>query len=445
MNSMNKTMPLLFDEKGWYLKYLMPKEGGGLVLQEVMHDGYYLAKDIRVVRIWVGTEDPGKSQRGELKDYVLGSQEFPCLADPMILPAPKAPTEFPFYKPVAGIECRFETAEAVFGKGTEKLKVTQQYLFTAYGKDPPHEPGHVLDAARLFPRLCFDYLPGKSEEKAKTPKYLRVDYRIHLSVDKFLDQKKNLTRVDNQAGIFRDNEHLPGAVFDFASPILFRGPHLEEVFAAAEKPLQYEVIGPGLIYGQSEDPNNHKEITWDNIHWWASQEKGELPSTPGAFHAAHIHWRWAAVSGEPGVLEKKILPGGEQFKGLNWTKNRGGPLLDPRIPVQSIRFAIAKDSPKRTAQANPSNKIFDQIFVGEDPAEVDKGTDLVLWISIDIFRDNRMLKKPWEGALFVHGLYFAHDPEPTIGLATLIEGRKPLLKPKPKRKWVRLATEEKGS
>src|SRR5687768_2081469 len=242
----------IFFENGWFLNYLLPKDGGGLVLRNVQHDGYHLANDIRVVRVWIGSDDPRTSPEAKPKEYLLGSEKFPCLSGPNELSKPNAPVDFPFYQPAAGLNSLFDTKEPIFGDGTEKLAVIQEYLFTSYGKDPPHEPGHVLDAARLFPLLHFVYLPGKLENEAITPKYLRADYRLHLSLDKFLDKEKNLTRADNHAGIFRDNENLPPPIVTyFVVPGVHSAhiPHLEDIFAAGEKPLQFEVIGPGLTDG----------------------------------------------------------------------------------------------------------------------------------------------------------------------------------------------------
>ena len=72
------------------------------------------------------------------------------------------------------------------------------------------------------------------------------------------------------------------------------------------------------------------------------------------------------------------------------------------------------------------------------------GDDLVPWMSIEVVRDKARTAQPWEGALFIHGMYFAHNPEPDAGskIGALIAAaglRQPLLKPPPKRTWRRLA------
>ncbi len=68
---------------------------------------------------------------------------------------------------------------------------------------------------------------------------------------------------------------------------------------------------------------------------------GGLPSTPGAYHAAHLHWRWGKYLQERHRYVKSVLPlnksGDSQFVSKTGV---GGPLLDPNIPYQSIRFAL---------------------------------------------------------------------------------------------------------
>jgi hypothetical protein len=445
----------------WDFDYGVPPNEG-LVLQNVSHATYFFARDIRIAGIWIGYHAPGAAQDELefLKPFKLNSAELGGIGLEELTPGENIspPPDFPYYRPVQGVKAEFKTSNPIFGSGSELLRVTQEYLFTTYGLDPPHEPGAVLNAARMFPLFKFT-ITGDSGSVSRPATYLRVDYRFNLTLDAFrfgfgiAQQFMFADRTHNQAGIFRDNEDTPFPLqltwSTSRATLGFRLADISDVFAAAEKPLQYEICTLGLQHGDSNYAG--KPATWDNIHQWPAPYPGGLPSTPGAFHSAHLHWRWGAVAGNPPDLTRGfIVPaaGQGQFKGLGWTSTKGGPLLDRRAPDQNYRFAITKNFNSDLSNEILSAPKFEDLFIaqrGTVPDSFDKdGNDLVIWLSIEVFRDRRKLAQPWEGALFVHGMYFAHNPEPGVstqaGAQAAAGGlRERLLKPKPDRQWKRFA------
>jgi len=432
----------------WKTDYgIEPK--GGLVLQNVSNDLFSLAKDMRVTAMWIGSHDPAAASKpatAVLKKLNLASGELKATspAAEIAASALAAPANFICYVPEAGLRAEYQTPNTVLGG--DQLSVTQEFLFCPYGLNPPHEPGAVLRAARLFPLVSFKTDTIASGDKIR---YIRIDYRFEFDLDAEIDGAEPIdsllhkphARTGNHAAIFRDTEDVPFPIQPRASSP--RLANLSDVFAAAEKPLQYEVTALGISHGQSLV--NKRPVTWDNYHHFPMGEP--LPSTPGAFHCAHLHWRWGAITGGAPMM---LLPsaGDPQFgqRKLNgWAP--GGPLLDPRIPDQTLRFAVTDAStPTHQAVLNPSEQKFEDLFVkkalpGRIPPE---GSALVTWFSIEVFRDPKDDRDSWEGTVFIHGLYFAHNPEPPLlsvsGATAMLGGlRDGLLKPKPTQKWVRNA------
>jgi hypothetical protein len=240
---------------------------------------------------------------------------------------------------------------------------------------------------------------------------------------------RNTDRNTNKAAIFRDNEDIG-----------IGWPGIGNIFAAFEKPLQYEVATWGLV----EVPTYfYKDRTWDNIHVWPAVRGtgNNAISTPGAFHALHCHWRWGAVSGKtPGRVTKRLLPsaGEPQFKGLGWTDSAGGPMIDPRIPKQNLRFAVTRNDPEWAAEKNPSEDDFTYMFQGKhNVQDISKGDDLVVWFSFEVYRDAEKLNQPWDGTLFINGLYFGHNQETPPLAVTAGGGRDEGANPAPQRIWER--------
>lgn len=464
------------DPSGWFFEW---ENANGLILKNVRHAHFRCANDLRIAGMWVGSHDPtdaGRPKDAILKQISLRPPDF----QQTDLTPPTDPRSrvlgsiqgFSGYQTAAAIGASYLSKDAILGAGTnsEFLHLTQRFVLTRYGMNPAHEPGAVLPAARLFPLLGFRFIPLSAD--SKPVRYFRVDYRLHFNLDSFgFDDPRariekiaasKISSAANQVGIFRDSETTPAPiklvhVGPGPNDAIPGPPDIGDVFAAAEKPLQYEILTRGLTRGKSQFMG--RPGTWDNFHQWPADYPGGLPSTPGAFHCMHLHWRWATIAGIESTklldATKLLLPAGgqPQFTGIG---GAGGPLLDPKIPDQSIRFAITTNFNTNLATDVLSTEKFDDLFlkrketapgrVPGTPDEVKKGADLVLWFSIEVFRGSEPVnvQSPWEGTLFMHGCYFAHDPEPGLlskpGFISASGGtRSGLLKPIPTRTWARLA------
>lgn len=502
-----------FNSGGWTFTYdLLP--GSGLVLGNVRHDDYYFAKDMRVVAVWVYPMDTDKHKP---KSFYLGTEEFPEVptADKTHLRWNNfnAPPPFDVYtqgglKGPAGLQAKYKTKTKVFGDDKDKdddhLFVEQSYIFGKYGKDPAHEPGGVLEAARILPLVKFSY-------GGKKIKSIRIDYRFEISLDLFLYRDsgtlmldplldtgvlkkvlKNIPRDEIKkrliqqlkdkrptlAAIFRDTEQFPDL------------PRTDDVFDAYEKPVLWEIVAYGLKNGipgdkvttNKEAPRVHEgpvsvrnfvahgdQSTWDNIHMWSNCRLGnsylkKQLSTPGAFHSFHFHWRWAYYFSDPTLLDRlrAIAPGvltgpfgypvsnsfGEkQFKGLPLCDGIGGPLLDPKIPTQTIQFAITKTKPpeetkppnKWDADQRPTKQKFEKLFFNPEaastpePRDISGGGDLITWLSVAVENSpaKGQAKKTFGGTVLPHGIFFAHNAELSIFQVptAMTSGVEPMQKP----------------
>ncbi|MEO5645715.1 MAG: hypothetical protein ABIQ40_13455 [Bacteroidia bacterium] len=478
-----------FKSGPWDFEYNMHAKGG-LVLSNIKHGPYNLAKDIRVVRIRINPEDEEGSPW--TKSFYLGTDDFYDKTAGNYLRAVNlnAPPPFDIYTKAntlypSGLQAIYETKEKVFGNEFDNddgiLTIKQTYIFTPYGLNPPHEPAAVLPATRIFPLIEFSY----SGKRVKT---IRIDYRFNNSLDFFLFDRAgnsfidpflentNMTQSDinkikqdrpNMAGVFRDNEGSPN-----------RPNSLKSIFSAYEKPVQYEMCGYGLIKGYTGevvesdilDKNDTmsdgediiqratNKITWDNYHQWgAYKDFKKYPSTPGAFHSFHLHWRWNYLAQHPDVIDKGkvavgsilITPtnpgtgavGSPQMVGYPTQSGRGGALLDFKIPNQTIRFSITKTKPplqingkndQWDAESNPSERNFESLFYNPidetpKPREIKDGDDLLFWISFEVHNtpmedlssriaditvdEETSMANPFQGTVFIHGFYFAHNIE----------------------------------
>jgi hypothetical protein len=398
---------------GWDLEHQL--KPGGLVLNNVSNHGFPLATDIRLARVWMAapgvlaTVDPKHYWKDVTRrSFVPGTPDLPSTGPVSRLDRVRPPGDFGIYPVDGGLSATFETATALPKVRNDRLTITQRYLFGPYSKNPPHEPGAVLLAARMFPLLDFKVTPGP--ERLPGPSYFRADFRFELALNGFgLDQ----------AGIFRDSETVPTPTISIGPRLNLPG--LAAVFAGAEKPLHHELIGYGLTernraFGGSVGADKQ---TWDNYHQFPKAADGSLPSTPGAFHCLHLHWRWGAVSAQGNVFPP--LQGGTQFRGLGWTPQVGGPLIDPAIASQDLTFAVTTDSGPGTpwaADANASEWLFPDLFTGRraQPLPVKNGAKLTLWMSFEVAGPDGRNTEPWGGTLFPHGMYFAHSAEPSVFL-----------------------------
>jgi hypothetical protein len=186
--------------EGWRCDYdIVP--GFGLVLTNVSHANYRLARDIRVVAVCAGAADPNENSNALVRMWGLGGPACPLVSGPTPTPTPTPPKDYLFQQPITGLSAVFKPTSDVFA---DQLTITQDYQFTAYGLKPAHEPGGVLQAARLLPLVTFrcDAIPSPGDRIS----YIRIDYRMKYTLDVFT---KNPPEVDwtaalalNQAGIF---------------------------------------------------------------------------------------------------------------------------------------------------------------------------------------------------------------------------------------------------
>ncbi|GIG63145.1 hypothetical protein Lfu02_75170 [Longispora fulva] len=410
-------MSTFYQASGWEMSHDLGP--GGIVLRNVTHQGYGLADDIRLTRVWVGAPPPDdrtapRTSPARVRSFVPGSAELPAQLPAFPLkPGAYPPGGFGIYPTVGGLAAEFEADTAIPNLRNDRMRLRQTFLFGPLSKDPPHEPGAVLRAARLFPLLTFTVTPGP--EPLPGPSYFRADFRfgLDLSPGPALSRGADPSQRRDLAGVFRDHEDTPSPLQDTSTSVP-RLAGLADVFAGAEKPLHHEFLGPGLRLRRSAKPAPR---TWDNYHHFPKAEDGSLPSTPGAFHCLHLHWRWGAVS----ATSSRVPPlvGGDQFKGLGWTPQVGGPLIDPTIPGQDLTLAVTTDSGPGTpwaAELNPSEWQFADLFTNRraEPLPVKDGAKLTLWVSIEVERPPGKENVAWGGTLFEHGMYFAHDFEPTV-------------------------------
>jgi hypothetical protein len=395
---------------GWSWKVDLTDDAG-LVLSEVSHAGFSFATDMRLVKIWVSNASPDTTG-AVTREFLPGSPDLP--ANPASIQERASPTVTLIrpYVPILELAATLQTQSAVLGGTSLPLRVEQSFIFTDYSRTPVHEPGAILSAARCYPVTRFSYAGGQNAPPM--PRYIRFDYRFDISIDASLQvATKGKVPLIDQAGVFADTET------QFV-------PTIGSIFARVEKPLAKEIIGQGLNYGLVSD--------WDNIHQWGAQDP--LPSTPGAFHAAHTHWRWGA-SAALGQLFPP-LKGAPHFAGLG---GPGGPLIDPRARHQDIRFAVTGRGTDKAAAVSqwspgnhPSTRNYDDLFTtARPPAPIDEGAVLTQWFSIVVTRggDEASQNDPWEAAVFIHGYFFAHEQEdlmllgPVAGVgATLVGGLK---------------------
>ncbi|AXG69594.1 hypothetical protein KORDIASMS9_01819 [Kordia sp. SMS9] len=452
--------------------------GNGLTLKDVSHNGYRMAYDIGVIAIWVYPKKNLVDENGQTyKPYklVLGHKDFEQVNDDYSelrsdFKAEKKAKDntvnsnsvgslanFNTYKKSIEhvITASWKSRKKLFGEKSSHLYITQKYILTDYNDVPAHEPTGGIFAARMHP-ITKIYYENRNDGYLYS---IRVDYRLHLNLDTYPEkqetgvyvgygygssdtfsrvQKENV--LNNHAGLFKDVDGLE-----------FGLPANRAVFESSEKPIIAEIFSDGIIRGSNKrliENRNYTNFwgkkkeeqtiqnTWDNIHWWGAG--GNIhASAPGAFHALHIHWRWAEI------LQRKdsiyditgiTHEGEEQFVG----QSKGGVLTDPRIQNQSIRFAIVKnDSLPKWDHSEHSTENFGDFFenlhgvpepilIGTKP---DEGANLVLYYSTEVFAEKQpygrvsarglgsegVIKVPLEGNVFLHGIFFAHQDEKSSG------------------------------
>jgi hypothetical protein len=483
---------------------------GGIDLGNVSHDHFELAKDIRVIGFWVEIEihelkDGKEKQSFQRRFIAFTDQNFACnkfeqmnhsnsvdyIGDTMQF------SDYPF---IQGMRAEF-TLRAPLQDNCQfgGLNIVQTFLFSDYNDNPAHEPTGGLNAARLFPLIKFNFIDNDDfnknlkEEKDKycLVRSIRADYRFHfrLSSNVQINELKKISLDDytrivlkkpSQAGVFTDSNSFfqmarAGSMGFFEIAASYGTPFGEDnleagktatnaIFAAAEKPLIYELVADGLRNSKSEIKREKKNRTWgwDNIHWWNFRGQAQdMISAPGAFHALHMHWKWSSLVTEAAKGREKQFSANQKLKKFIdsdgwWLK---GVLVDPACFCQTIKFAVveyseSKDPSKKTIDDNFSTENFEDLFIKSEPENIADGSNLVLWYSVKVedeylhdsydyegdlwnTRSSRNYSSQLSGTIFIHGVFFAHEPEPPEDKrnpTNTVGARKELYTPKTKEK-----------
>ena len=248
------------------------------------------------------------------------------------------------------LKLRTTVKGGIFGGGwREQLLITFRYLFTAYKKDPPHEPSGELQAARVYPVVEVD-LVGADYPYFATTEY-DLDHALDLPVANatiasqgqvagVFSDKDIFTKIEAGAGIVeaalrfnKARKKKKGTEFVVDA---LRGEEVaRQAFEVSEKPILKPIAGTGVErsdYGVSKG-------AWDNIHFWS---KAVPISTPGAFFCIHMHWRWGSVTHKGNVMGETLkdqfgMQSGEpQFDGRQFDHF----LIDPNHLKHLVSFMI---------------------------------------------------------------------------------------------------------
>jgi hypothetical protein len=457
-------------------------ERGGLVLKNIRHSGHNLARDVRVVKIWLMVEvvnASGAVTANEAYWFVLDSSGYFTASavqelrpTPTTLPggvvvdvlrgAADALTFDTYFRGARGhigygLRVDYTGRTGMFGSIANfefsGMDVSQIFLFAHHGTSPPHEPSGALPAARFHPMLKYKLIANPSYDTTREHRRLssiRFDYRMHHKLDALHSTVDAEPPSGNNAGLFRDTEGISLIV---GLGVLTGVTGAERlVFESVEKPVVLEVTAPGLAKGASAFPTGPVSAymsktpsvfrCWDNVHWWGSGVGSNIISSPGAFHAAHMHWRWGqAVQGAAHGGLPVFGPGGAPAAVRGSFLGSWGVLVDPRIWIQSIRVAVvlneASLDPDRGANIDDMSRgdwktVFTRLRA--TPSDIFNPSDIVLWYSVEVHRtvtvpSITVFTPPnyttypggtfaggTEGVVCIHGIFFAHSPEQT-GLA----------------------------
>jgi hypothetical protein len=446
-----------------------PPASGGISLSDIMHQGHSFARDVRLIGLWlkVETVTPSGSVSSTADRFITLDSTFFTLGN-VTLHAP-TPTTRPAAAGGGTFRYLAQTADALsmshyFQRGghhigwaltctyagrsailsglsnceVNNLDIEQIFLFSGYSNSPPHEPSGALMAARFHPMLKFRFTPSAAVDRTRDYQRIdsiRADYRLHIKLDRHhtAATSASLPWLGNRSGFFRDRDTLGSAVLGGITGLGVSAAS----FAAIEKPLVLEGMGPGLAMGFNVylDPVTHDpQMCWDNVHQWSVRtDPAEMISAPGAFHAAHIHWRWGAIipdssaqfkpASRPASVERYLAARGSAHE---------SPLVDPRIWIQSIRIAVteahASLDPARRTASQLSFADWKSLFTGYRaiPNNIYAGADIVTWLSFEVHRtvtlpsfystptgvtSSSTYHSQAEGVIFYNGIFFAHDAE----------------------------------
>jgi hypothetical protein len=161
-------------------------------------------------------------------------------------------------------------------------------------------------------------------------------------------------------------------------------------------------------------------------------------SAPGAFHAAHVHWRWGgAGSAVRGTIPEIDTSGAPTVAQDHPWGHATRTLVDPDAWIQTIRVAVTKNDPSLDPSRSGvtldslSREDWPTLFssLRATPASIESGEDLVLWYSTEVHRSTdfpgqytfaifpqrvaaatTLYTRP-AGTVFIHGIFFAHNAE----------------------------------
>ncbi len=304
---------------------------------------------------------------------------------------------------------------------------------------------NIRSGGRLYPL----YLP-RSEREGKEKGLNNISKGAVNRAEYYLDLKsytfENSERLSessiqyilknrpNQAGVFRDRDYVHDSILkagiDFLPNDVDQSSNTRAIFHDLEKPLVYELASKGFEKNNSKLVNG--KYGWDNIHWWGGIGTVHIPSAPGAFHAMHLHWRWGKTSG--------VLDASKRFKGIEWVKRPNPPyintthvfdvcdkLIDPKIGIQSLDFAILKNRNKGNLSTIVTQQDFLKQFTNGNtklPEKIFNGDDIVLYYSPTIHKKKEFtglflsdsnkevsIFSRLNGTIFIQGIFFAHEFE----------------------------------
>lgn len=432
----------VFDEAtGWSFYAVLEEPGSGYVVQQLRHDGHECGRMITVEGIMVASQFKPKTapkQPYKFETFTLGSPRLTRLGDPSVVNlGTKATDPRGYYNPRFAVATKYRITN-VFDEPDQELRFEYRLIFTPYSKDPTHEPGGFLKAARVYPTIIFE-APAPTSGKLKEPNNRIAAIRVIYRLGMFVVEGKTYT---NQAGIFRDNdlfgkvEVLEGAAGKGVAAL---------IFDRAEKPLISEIVGRGIVRNTNRSVLRGDMQGWDNIHLWnggfktkdefLKAAKGGFPPTPGLPYGVHQHWRWGASYS---TALTGLWKGDPQYGGIG---GAGGPMLDPAIPDQLLEFAITqgglREERVRQMLNDQTTHKFDTpleefiVTSHTEPENISLGVSLVTWIDITAYSKNVMEEAPFTkacsetfaGTIFAHGIFFAHDSEDVLPPISIPQAR----------------------
>jgi len=426
-------MPTAYDSlTGWNFDYAdvagRPPPGG-LTLTNMQHWGHNFCRDLRLIgiRMWMDEVTPADAVVRTTSHFLpLSNPPFQVDHQQLIMPSSTSisrvvsdVTRFNTYFASGALALRGDyTLGAPFVETTwpncefARMIISQRFLFSPYNASPRHEPSGGLNAARCHPMTRFDFHPNDALDRTRNRwrmSRIRFDYRLHLFLDRHHASPTTLANIGNNAGLFRDHEAagVGGLLVQAGRTIVTLAPLAPSItpqgfsniaFAAIEKPLVLEVATYGLHNGGV--PIGDARV-WDNLHWWGTRGSGAMISAPGGFHAAHIHWRW----GGAGYNMRSRIPEIDDTGSPEHTAQ-----LDPNTSGVTLESLCPED--------------WQTLFTGHHatPNNIEAGRDIVMWYSAEAHREvtytpsggsrvTARLRTP--GTVFLHGIFFAHDPEQT--------------------------------